>query len=160
MFRTSLARRYRDNSGRSASIHVLFLNLPSVVSPYGYTRGTKNQGGLFEMSEKRELEILSRRKFFSILGLAALSLALPSTTLMVSRAEAQAPSATPEAPSTTPTTGAPQTGRRQRRLVRRQARTERRQARRQARTERRQTRRQARTERRQTRRGTSPATPQ
>ena len=34
---------------------------------------------------------------------AALSLALPTTTLMVSRAEAQAP---PQAPSTTPTTGA------------------------------------------------------
>jgi hypothetical protein len=125
----------------------------------GCGRKTK-EGGLLDMSEKRELEILSRRKIFSILGLATLSLALPSTTLMVSRAEAQAPSTTPQAPSTTPTTAAPQTGRQQRRLARRQARTERRQARRQARTERRQTRRQARLQRRQTRRGTNPATPQ
>jgi hypothetical protein len=89
------------------------------------------------MSEKSETEILSRRKLFSILGLATLALAVPSTVLTVSRAEAQAPSTPP-----TPQTGAtatPQTGRRQRRLARRQARTERRQARRQARLQRRQT---------------------
>jgi hypothetical protein len=97
-----------------------------------------------------ETQILSRRKIFSILGLATLALSVPPTVLMVSPAEAQAP-------SPTPTTAAPQTGRQQRRLERREARTERRQARRQARTERRQARRQARTVRRQTRRGTNPA---
>jgi hypothetical protein len=88
------------------------------------------------MNEKSEPEILSRRKILSILGLATLSLALPSTTLMVSRAEAQAPSTTPQAPSTA--TAAPQTGRQHRRLARRQARLQ----------------------RRQTRRGTNPAAPQ
>jgi hypothetical protein len=77
------------------------------------------------MSEKSEAEILSRRKLFSILGLATLALAVPSAVLTVSRAEAQAPSTPP-----TPQTGAtatPQTGRRQRRLARRQARLQRRQ---------------------------------
>jgi hypothetical protein len=91
------------------------------------------------MSEKSETQILSRRTIFSILGLATLALSVPPTVLMVSPAEAQAP-------SPAPTTAAPQTGRQQRRLARRQARTERRQ-----------TRRQARTERRQTRRGANPA---
>jgi anaerobic selenocysteine-containing dehydrogenase len=100
------------------------------------------------MSEKSETEILSRRKLFSILGLATLALAVPSTVLTVSRAEAQAPSTPP-----TPQTGAtatPQAGWRQRRLARRQARTMRRLATRQARTERRQARRQALLQRRQT----------
>ena len=83
------------------------------------------------MSEKTQTEILSRRKIFSILGLATLALAVPSTVLTVSTAEAQAPS-TPPTPQTG-ATAAPQTGRQQRRLARRQARTERRQARRQAR---------------------------
>ena len=97
------------------------------------------------MSEKTQTEILSRRKLFSILGLATLALAAPPTVLMVSTAEAQAPSTPP-----TPQSGAdaaPPTGRQQRRLARRQARTERRQARREARAA-----------RRQTRRGTTPPT--
>ncbi len=99
------------------------------------------------MSEKTQTEILSRRKIFSILGLATLALAVPPTVLMVSTAEAQAPS-TPPTPQSA-ATAAPPTGRQQRRLARRQARTERRLARRQARSQ-----------RRQTRRGTNPATPQ
>ena len=99
------------------------------------------------MSEKTQTEILSRRELFSILGLATLALAAPPTVLMVSTAEAQAPS-TPATPQSG-ADAAPPTGRQQRRLARRQARTERRQARRQARSQ-----------RRQTRRGTNPATPQ
>ena len=47
------------------------------------------------MSEKTQTEILSRRKLFSILGLATLALAAPPTVLMVSTAEAQAPSTPP-----------------------------------------------------------------
>ena len=99
------------------------------------------------MSEKTQTEILSRRKLFSILGLATLALAAPPTVLMVSTAEAQAPS-TPPTPQTG-ATAAPQTGRQGRRLARRQARINRRQARRQTRLQ-----------RRQARRGTNPATPQ
>jgi hypothetical protein len=109
------------------------------------------------MSKKNDTEIFSRRKILSMLGLATLALTVPSTALLVSKAEAQAPS-TPPAQTGAP--AAPPTGRQQRRLARRQARTERRLARRQGRTERRQARRQARLQRRQTRRGTTPATPQ
>ena len=104
---------------------------------------------------RTDTDILSRRKFFGVLGLATLAFAVPPTVLMVSTAEAQAPS---PAPTPTPPTAAPQTGRQGRRLARRQARTERRQARRQARADRRQTRRQGRAARRQTRRGTTPPT--
>ena len=94
---------------------------------------------------RADTDILSRRKFFGGLGLATLAFAVPPTVLMVSTAEAQAPS-TPPTPQTG-ATAAPQTGRQGRRLARRQARTERRQARRGARAA-----------RRQTRRGTTPPT--
>ena len=136
--------------GRSASIHVLVRNLPSVAiapPPESGCGRKETDRGLLDMSEKSETEILSRRQIFSNLGLATLALAVPATVLMVSKAEAQAPS-TPATPQTG-ATAAPETGRQGRRLARRQARTERRQARRQARVQ-----------RRQTRRGANPATPQ
>ena len=41
------------------------------------------------MSEKIKSEMISRRRAFSLLGLAALSLAVPPTILTVSDAEAQ-----------------------------------------------------------------------
>ena len=41
------------------------------------------------MSEKIKSEMISRRRAFSLLGLAALSLAVPPTILAVSDAEAQ-----------------------------------------------------------------------
>src|SRR6516165_920157 len=108
---------------------------------------TQAKIGRLNMTEKHETEMVSRRRAFSILGLAALSLALSPTVLPLSDAEAQQPGTTPQ----TGTTTTPQTGT-QRREERRQERTERRQARRTARTERRQARRTARTERRHERR--------
>ena len=100
------------------------------------------------MTEKRETEMLSRRKAFSFLGLAALSLAAAPTLLMTSEdAEAQAT-----------TTQTPQTGT-QRRQERRAQRQERRRERRTARTERHTEGREGRTERRQERRETAPFTP-
>ena len=100
------------------------------------------------MTEKREMEMLSRRKAFSFLGLAALSLAAAPMLLMTFEdAEAQAI-----------TKQTPQTGT-QRRQERRAQRQERRQARRTARTERHTEGREGRTERRQERRETAPFTP-
>ena len=78
------------------------------------------------MSPKITSEELSRRSAFSLLGLAALSLAVLPTVLTSSDAEAQ---------ETTPQTGT------QRRQERREGRTERRQERRTGRTERREERR-------------------
>jgi hypothetical protein len=89
------------------------------------------------MSRKLTSEELSRRSALSLLGLAALSLAVLPTVLTSSDAEAQ---------ETTPQTGT------QRRQERREGRTERRQERRTGRTERRQERRTGRTERREERR--------
>ena|SRR2546423_184928 len=117
------------------------------------------------MSAKIEMEMISRRRAFSILG-AALGLAVLPTILTVSEVEAQPSTTTPQTGTTTP----PQTGT-ERRLERRRARTERRQERRTARTKRRKERRTARSERREERgegrserreirRGTSPSTPQ
>jgi hypothetical protein len=117
------------------------------------------------VTEKSETEMISRRRAFSLLGLAALSMAMSPTVLTVSDAEAQQPSTqTPQ----TGTTITPQTGT-QRREERREERTERRQERRTARTERRNERREARHERRterttgradrrQQRNGTTPPT--
>ena len=93
------------------------------------------------MTEKSEM--ISRRRAFSILGLATLGLAVIPNLLMVSEAEAQTSTTTP------PT---PQTG------------TERRQERRTERTQRRAERRTARqtgrTERAQARQGKTTTTPQ
>jgi hypothetical protein len=77
-----------------------------------------------EMSDKIKSEMMSRRRVFSLLGLAAaLGFAVPTTVLTVSDAEAQ-------------------TAGMERRQDRRAGRTERRQERRTGRTERRQQRRQ------------------
>ena len=105
------------------------------------------------MTETTETKGLTRRSIFSMLGLAALAIAVPPTLLTTSEAEAQSS-------TTAPVTG---TERRQerredrteRRQERRSGRTERRQARRTARTERRQERRSSRTKRREQRRGTT-----
>jgi len=56
-------------------------------------QGLKREGSKFgrlDMSEKIESEMLSRRKAFSLLGLAAaLGLAVPPTVLMMSDADAE-----------------------------------------------------------------------
>ena len=84
------------------------------------------------MSEKIKYEMISRRTALSLLGLGALSLAVPGTALVMSDAEAQqaVPTSPPPAPS------APQTGT-ERRQERRTSRVKRRTARRKGRKERR-----------------------
>jgi hypothetical protein len=102
------------------------------------------------MSDTNEMEMISRRGVFRILGLATLGLAVMPTVLTVSDAEAQGTApATPsgQAPQSPQT---PQTGT-ERRQERRTERTERRQERRTERTKRREERRTAREERRKTR---------
>ena len=106
------------------------------------------------MTEQNEMEMISRRRAFSFLGLAALSLAVSPMVLTVSDAEAQQPSTQNPQTGTTTT---PQTGT-ERRQERRAGRTERRQERRTGRTERRTERREGRTERRTERHGTTPST--
>src|SRR5262249_8581623 len=107
-----------------------------------------------ELDMSDEKEVMSRRRVLSLLGLAGLSLAVP-TVLTVSDAtisDAEAQAAPPAAPAAGPQTG---TERRQERRIRR---TERRQERRQGRRERRMARREGRAERREIRRtgGSSP----
>lgn len=85
------------------------------------------------MSKEIKSEVISRRNALSLLGLAALGLAVPTTVLTVSDAEAQQPAAKPTAPAA-PMTG---TERRQERRTRRvRRRVERRKARRKGREER------------------------
>ena len=96
------------------------------------------------MTEKSEMT--SRREAFSILGLATLGLAVMPNLLMVSEAEAQASTTTPQTPTTT--RQSPQTG------------TQRRQERRTARAQRRAARQTGRTERAQARQGKTPTPPQ
>jgi hypothetical protein len=87
-------------------------------------------------------EVISRRSALSLLGLAALGLAVPTTVLTVSDAEAQQPAA-PTAPGAAPPTApgaAPMTGT-ERRQERRTRRVSRRKARRKGRAERRELRR-------------------
>lgn len=82
------------------------------------------------MSKIVESEVISRRRaLFSLLGLAALGLAVPAAVLTVSDAEAQTPAA-PAAVPTAPTTGT------ERRQERRTRRVRRRKARRKGREER------------------------
>ena len=57
-----------------------------------YNRDPSNQTGRLNVTEKNETETISRRRAFSLLGLAALSLAMSPTILAVSDAEAQQPS--------------------------------------------------------------------
>ena len=102
------------------------------------------------MTGQNETEVISRRRAFSFLGLAALGLAVSPTVLTVSDAEAQQPNTQNPQTGTTTT---PQTGT-QRRQERRTERTERRQERRTGRTERRT----GRSEGRAERRGTTPST--
>jgi hypothetical protein len=103
--------------------------------------------------KQKKVEMISRRRVFSLLGLAALSLAVSPTVLTVSDAEAQPSTQNPQAGTTT----TPQSGT-ERRQERRAGRTERRQERRTGRTERRTERREGRTERRTERHGTTPST--
>lgn len=82
------------------------------------------------MSKIVESEVISRRRaLFSLLGLGALGLAVPTAVLTVSDAEAQTPAA-PAAVPTAPTTGT------ERRQERRTRRVRRRKARRKGREER------------------------
>src|SRR5215218_4098358 len=83
------------------------------------------------MTEKIKSETISRRKALSLLGLGALSLAVPGTLLTVSDAEAQQ-----TAPAPAPSSPAPQTGT-ERRQERRTSRVKRRKARRKGRKDRR-----------------------
>jgi hypothetical protein len=105
-------------------------------------------------------KLISRRGAFSLLGLAA-TLALPTTLLTMSDAEAQTQPIAPTAPAPTappPTTAAPAaptTSGMNRRQARRAGRHERREARRNARHERREARRNAREMRREARHGNS-----
>jgi hypothetical protein len=94
------------------------------------------------MSEK----MISRRGAFTLLGLAALGFAVPTTVLMTSDAEAQTQ-------TTAPAPTAPATSGMNRRQARRAGRHERREARRAGRHERREARRNAREMRREARRG-------
>jgi hypothetical protein len=111
------------------------------------TTATQQSHRELNVTEKNETEMISRRRAFSVFGLAALSLALAPPVLTVSDAEAQQPSTSPQTGTATTT----QTGT-ERRRERRGERSEQRQERRTARTERRQKRRTARTERRNERR--------
>jgi hypothetical protein len=106
--------------------------------------------GGFDATEQYETETISRRRAFSLLGLAALSMAVSPMVLTASDAEAQQPNTQNPQTGTTTT---PQTGT-QRRQERRTERTERRQERRTGRTERRTERSEGRAERR----GTTPST--
>jgi hypothetical protein len=105
-------------------------------------------------------EIVSRRGAFTLLGLAALGFAVPTTVLTMSDDEAQAQAAAP-APGTpapgTPARGTPATSGMTRRQARRAGRHMRREARRNARQMRREARRNARHMRRAARRGVTPA---
>src|SRR3984893_1322045 len=94
----------------------------------------------FAMSEKIASEVISRRRALSLLGLAALSLAVP-TVLTVSDAEAQQPAPPPDAQTGTERRQERRTGRLERRLTRREGRRTRREVRRAGRSERRELRR-------------------
>ena len=56
------------------------------------------------MNREIKSEVISRRSALSLLGMAALGLAVPTTVLTVSDAEAQQPAA-PTAPAAAPRTG-------------------------------------------------------
>src|SRR5215203_3025981 len=61
------------------------------------------------MTGKVTTEVISRRRALSFLGLAAMSLAVPTTLLTVSDAEAQRPSPPAQTPGQAPTTNTPTT---------------------------------------------------
>ena len=95
--------------------------------------------GRFDMNREIKSEVISRRSALSLLGLAALGLAVPTTVLTVSDAEAQQQPAAPTAPPGAPMTGTER--RRERRTRRVRRRVYRRKARRKGREERRKLRR-------------------
>ena len=102
-----------------------------------------------------EIEVISRRRALSFLGLAALATAVSAAILPISEAEAQQPSPPTAPPAGSPPAGSPPAGAQtgtERRQERRTTRTQRRQERRTSRTKRRQSRRTGRKERRQQRR--------
>ena len=103
------------------------------------------------MSEKIASGVISRRRALSLLGLAALSLAVP-TVLTVSDAEAQQPAPPPDAQTGTERRQERRIGRTERRQERRTGRLERRLTRREGRRTRREVRRAGRSERRELRR--------
>jgi hypothetical protein len=106
------------------------------------SESVEDKGDLIMNDKEIKSEVISRRSALSLLGLAALGLAVPTTVLTVSDAEAQQQPAAPTAPTAPP--GAPMTGteRRQERRTRRvRRRVYRRKARRKGREERRKLRR-------------------
>jgi len=107
------------------------------------SESVEDKGDLIMNDKEIKSEVISRRSALSLLGLAALGLAVPTTVLTVSDAEAQQQPAAPTAPPGPPP-GAPMTGteRRQERRTRRvRRRVYRRKARRKGREERRKLRR-------------------
>jgi hypothetical protein len=102
------------------------------------SESVEDKGDLIMNNKEIKSEVISRRSALSLLGLAALGLALPTSVLTVSDAEAQqpaAPTAPGAAPAATPMTGT------ERRQARRTRRVYRRKARRKGREERRELRR-------------------
>jgi hypothetical protein len=103
------------------------------------SESVEDKGDLIMNDKEIKSEVISRRSALSLLGLAALGLAVPTTVLTVSDAEAQQQPAAPTAPPGAPMTG---TERRQERRTRRvRRRVYRRKARRKGREERRKLRR-------------------
>jgi hypothetical protein len=103
------------------------------------SESVEDKGDLIMNDKEIKSEVISRRSALSLLGLAALGLAVPTTVLTVSVAEAQQQPAAPTAPPGAPMTG---TERRQERRTRRvRRRVYRRKARRKGREERRKLRR-------------------
>jgi hypothetical protein len=103
------------------------------------SESVEDKGDLIMNDKEIKSEVISRRSALSLLGLAALGLAVPTTVLTVSDAEAQQQPAAPTAPPGAPMTG---TERRQERRTRRvRRRVYRRKARRKGREERRELRR-------------------
>jgi hypothetical protein len=84
------------------------------------------------MSDENKSEVMSRRRALSLLGLAALSLAVPTTLTIATVSEAEAQAAPPTAPPSQAPTAGPETGT-ERRQGRRTRRVKRRAARRTAR---------------------------
>ena len=111
----------------------------------------QNKTRSLDMSDK----MLSRRGAITLLGLAALGFAVPTTVLTTSDAEAQ-PQPSPAAPAPSGPAPSGMIRGEQRRAARRSARQTRREARRTARETRRRGRRNARRTRRQGRRGVTP----
>ena len=119
---------------RAACEQVDWIMLVHFAFMYRVLNVKRRSQGRFDMNNEIKSEMMSRRSALSLLGLAALGLAVPTTVLTVSDAEAQQPAA-----PTAPATG---TERRQERRTRRvRRRVYRQKARRKGREERRELRR-------------------